>query len=1732
MNSFESAVPDSQLSPPSESDTGTPAESPGLVETEQVNDNDLPPQSDDNILPVVGLGGSAGSIQVLQQFFDAVRPDLGIAYVVVIHLAPEYESSLAQIIAARTGMKVVQVTEPTEIAPNCVYVIPPSRHLSMRDSKLYLTEPQQERGQRVAVDLLFRTLAATHRSKAVAVVLSGNDGDGSIGIKRIKEHGGVTIAQDPYEAEFDGMPRSAIETGMVDWILPITQIASKVGEWIENERNIHLPTPEQIAGVTTEEADVIALREILAFLLARTGHDFSHYKRATVLRRIGRRLQVNSLVSLPQYADFIRTHPGEAGALLQDLLISVTNFFRDPESFAALESHLPSLFRESKNGAVRVWIAGCATGEEAYSVAMLLQEYADTLDNRPEVQLFATDLDEDALQFARNGLYPQSIVADVSPERLRRFFNPEAGRYRIRKELRERVLFAPHNLLQDAPFSRLDLVTCRNLLIYFNREAQERVMGVFHFALRPNGMLFLGTSESAEDSPLFHSEDRKHRLYRKQGNKQVFMPLLPMLARPVAAREFPRLRHGAIPTNPLSGENLSLESLPISPAQIHEHLLIQVAPASILVNSDYDMVRIANNAGRYLQHIEGDVSTNVLLAVPFNLRAPLRIALFDALQTRHTTEVAPVIVQIDGRSRQLRVRVQPQTNLEGTSAEYAVLLFEESAPDNSEPVPVARSESEETIRRLEDELQQMRGLLRATIEEHDVSNEELKAYNEELQALNEEQRSASEELETSREEIQAANEELTTVNAELKFKIEEVGRANSDLQNLIASTDIATVFLSRDLRIKRYTPRAVELFNFIPTDTGRPLTDLKHDLSDDHFVEDTSRVLQTLTPIDREVRAKDGRWFLSRVAPYRTFDDRIDGVVLTLVDITEQRKAEQAARQAQLEQAFLLQLGDALRPLTDPTEVQRVAARLLGEHLQVERAFYGELLDDGDTLVIGLGYAHEVSLLTGTVKFSEFDSDLVSTYRAGQTAVINDVDEDASISAQGQAAFNAIQVRAALGVPLVKDGEVRAILSIHQSTPRQWTPEEVRLTEEVAERTWAAVERARVEVALSRSEEKYRTLFETIDEGFCIFELIYDDQGEVVDWIYTEANPAFEKQTGFLNPIGKRISEFQPDLERSWFEQFAQVARTGESVRFVQYTEAMGIWYDVYAGRIDANRVSLLFTDVTERKNRELQGAFLLQLSDTLRSLSDATAIEEEACRLLGVHLKVNRAYYPEINEEQGTARVEREFVSGSIPSLASTYPLTSYGWMLPTLRRGEAVVVADIHRSDEIPAQDVAAMEALQLVSILCVPLVNMGRLIGAFTVGSNTARNWKTYEIELVRDTLERTWAATFRARAEAALAESEQSFRAFVTASSQAVYKMSADWTEMRTLTGNDFLLDTFNPTRTWLDTYIPLEARPQVLASIEAAIRTKTPFQLEHPVTRANASIGWTFSRAVPLLDDEGNITEWFGTAIDVTERREAQEELQQSQEVMELLERRVEERTRELAQALSKVQGLVKQVVGTQEEERGRISRELHDNLGQHLTAVMLGLQTLEYQLATTTDGRREQATPQLAQLREVVDSLMRAAHRQAWELRPAELDSMGLAAALDQYTSDWAERTGMEVDFQSDDWEVRPNMEIETTFYRVAQEALTNVARHAQAALVTVVLKSNANTVSLVVEDNGIGFDTEQVTARLGVVGMRERMSLIGGTLEIESIPEEGTAVIAQVNPNGLQVDLAPQSPE
>lgn len=1018
----------------------------------------------------VALGASAGGVKALKEFFGAMPSDSGMAFIVILHLSRIHKSNLAEILQRTTKMKVTQVERAVKIVPNHVYVIPPAKHLEMVDDRIKLKEPAYTKGARVPVDRFFRTLADAYESKAVCVILSGTGSDGTLGMRHIKGKGGFAIIQDPQEAEYDGMPRSAIQTKIADVILPVAAMPEKLLFIRDTTKKWHLAEADG-RPIAAKIKNLNLLSEILTLLRVRTGHDFSNYKRSTVIRRLLRQLQVYETDNLREYQDVLRTKPEEAISLMKSLLINVTNFFRDREAFDLLEKKIiPALFKgKTANDQVRVWVAGCSTGEEAYSIAILLSEYASTLARPPRIKVFASDVDDDALAEARNGRFTASIATDVSPQRLREFFIKEKDHgFRVHKKIREMILFAPHNILHDPPFSRLDLISCRNVMIYLNRETQEQVLQIFHFALRESGYLFLGISETVDSAPgHFTPVDKKRRIYkyRRSGITRDATPAsLPIAG--VSALEM---------QNSSSKTKRNMRTF----GELHHRLIEYYAPPSILINDGGTILHLSENAGRFLRFAGGEPSANIMRVIHPALLSDLRAALFTAGKENKTVEVRNIRVQFDGNESLVNMTIRPVA----ASEVNALILFEETTnalpPEESMQATIAGDKAMETVvYRLETELKETKDKLRYTIEQYETSSEELKSSNEELQAINGELRSATEKLEASKEELQSVNEELTTVNHKLKDKIAEVSHSNSDLENLVRSTDIATILLDRELKIKRYTPRTTAIFNLIPGDIGRPLSHITHQLSPDNFAQDAARVLQSLQSSEREVCSGEGRIFIAHFSPYQTTEDKIDGVVITFFDISESKQDQLLTR----EQAHLLEMiasGNIL-----DTVLHEICKTLpkLNKHARA-----GILLANEDRSAIERTITEEIPPSFGTaIKGTPINDQFIGTCgraifeRTPVTCV--DIQQEKKWSKKWRDLCEAHQIRACHSTPVVDEkGLPCASFLLCFDSPHKPTKWELRLGRFGAHIASLAIQRHHTESRLKEGEARQHFLLKLSD---------------------------------------------------------------------------------------------------------------------------------------------------------------------------------------------------------------------------------------------------------------------------------------------------------------------------------------------------------------------------------------------------------------------------------------------------------------------------------------------------------------------------------------------------------------------------------------------------------------------------------------------------------------------------
>jgi two-component system CheB/CheR fusion protein len=893
--------------------------------------------------PIVGIGASAGGLAAFEAFFSGMPAEIdpGMAFVLVQHLAPDHKSILSELVKRYTRMQVFEVEDGMAVQPNCAYIIPPNRDMAFLDGTLQLLEPAAPRGQRLPIDFFFRSLAQDQHERAICIVLSGTGSDGTLGVRAVKGEGGMVMAQNPESTEFDGMPRSAAATGLVDYVLPPAEMPAQLIAYATHA----FGKPPRPASAPASKADD-AMRKVFILLRAQTGHDFSQYKQNTISRRVERRMAVHQIERLDEYVRHLQQAPAEVEALFRDLLIGVTSFFRDPESFKALEEQaIPRLFVGRDVGAaIRVWVPGCSTGEEAYSIAILLQEHMELLKQSFKVQVFATDIDRQAIEQARTGVYPASIAADVSPERLGRFFvqEPDGSVYRIHKSLRDILVFSEQDVIKDPPFSKLDLISCRNLLIYMGGDLQKKLIPLFHYALKPGGTLFLGTSETVgEFVDLFGTLDRKSKLYQRTED-------LPGAHRPVMGKYLPSLTEGG------TDARLSAKTPGESKLRLRElterALLEQYAPVGSLVNERGDILYIHGRTGLYLEPAPGEAGMNILKMAREGLRRELTIALHKAVATREVVRHPGLQVKTNGDFTSVDLTIRPVTSGPDAATEPTlfVVILEETPPaapqrpekaiavDAAPSVDASAADVDARIAALKQELRAKEEYLRATNEELETSNEELRSSNEEMQSVNEELQSTNEELETSKEELQSVNEELATVNAELQQKVADLSRANNDMNNLLAGTGIGTIFVDHRLRIQRFTPAVTQVINLILSDVGRPVGHIVSNLAGyDRLVEDVKAVLDTLVPQEVEVQTKAGEWYLLRIRPYRTLENVIEGAVITFTEISEMRKARAALRESEA----LHRLAVVVRDAHDAVLLQDLEGRILTWNPAAERMY-------------------------------------------------------------------------------------------------------------------------------------------------------------------------------------------------------------------------------------------------------------------------------------------------------------------------------------------------------------------------------------------------------------------------------------------------------------------------------------------------------------------------------------------------------------------------------------------------------------------------------------------------------------------------------------------------------------------------------------------------------------------------------------------------------------------------
>ena len=1099
---------------------------------------------------IVGIGASAGGVEALGRFFDAMSPDSGAAFVIVLHLDPTRESQMAHVLSGHTKMSVVQVADDMKIAPNTVYVIAPDKDLTVRGGALHLAEPAESRGHRHPVDVLFRSLAADQGERAIAIVLSGTGSNGTDGLKEVKAAGGLIFIQDPLTAKFDGMPRSAILAGMADHIVAPEAMPEILVRYI-NQEYIAQPHDGETATITAQPA----IDQILTFLFTRTGNDFRNYRRSTIQRRIQRRLGLKNIETLAIYMNELRSNAEEAPLLVKDLLINVTSFFRDAEAWKALGSLViaPLAAARETGASIRAWVPGCSTGEEAYTLAMLISEQASIAGKKFDVKIFATDAREDNLKTARDGIYPLAAVTGLSSTRQRVFFDKHEASYQVKKEIRNMVVFAPQNLLRDPPFSHLDLVTCRNLLIYLEPEVQQSIIALFHFSLEEGGSLLLGNTETlGRHEAMFETISKKWRIFRRAGPMRLDIVNFPVL----------RGRAQASKTNEAAASQLT--SGPVAPAGdiARRALLEHFAPAAVLIDRNCRVLYFHGSTGNYLEQPTGEPSKDLFLMTRDGLTSKLRSAIGVASSESRNVQISASLKH-NGILSPVTVTVRPLAIGANSQGHLLVSFAPEAAANSAGGNGAANTVTTDLA--LQDELKAVRSELQNTIEHLETTNEELKASHEEATSMNEELQSTNEELETSKEEMQSFNEELHTVNSQLQHKVRELEDSANDLNNLLAGTETATLFIDANLCVKWFSPGTHELFNFIPSDIGRPISHFARKFDDEKLLSDAEKVLRTLAVLEVEVAAADGRWFLRRMLPYRTMDNHIAGVVITFIDVTEHKRISDANEAARIyAEAIIDTIRQPLLILNDTM------------HVVSTNPAFREMFEVKDSQINGKLI---FELGNGDWNFPKLHELLHLVIATNQNFSDIEIEHE----------FKVIGHRCMLvnGRKLLRGGGHPALILL--------------AIEDISERKSA-------ETAMRESEAQYRMLFNSIDEGFCVLEKIEGVEGAPIDFRFIEVNPSFEKQAGTSGVLGKTIREMFPEEPESWYRIHDQVLTTGKAIRHEHNLNSRNRVLELYEFPLHdgkESRLAIIFQDISERKSAAAMG---LKLTDLVASSDDMIA--------------------------------------------------------------------------------------------------------------------------------------------------------------------------------------------------------------------------------------------------------------------------------------------------------------------------------------------------------------------------------------------------------------------------------------------------------------------------------------------------------------------------------------------
>jgi two-component system CheB/CheR fusion protein len=1091
----------------------------------------------------VAIGASAGGLEAIETFFTHMSPESGLAFIVIQHLSPDYKSLMVELLSKKTEMKVQRAEEGMVVEPNNIYLIPPKKNLTIFHGKLLLNEQDHSKGINLPIDIFLMSLSEDQGDMAVGVILSGTGSDGMRGVRSIKENGGMVMVQNEESAKFDGMPRAALSTGLADFTLPPEDMPKQL---LNYARHPYVSRMDRAEQPIKDEDDTT---KIFSILRERCKVDFTFYKPSTINRRIERRMTVNNIDEIGNYVNYLQNYPGEVTALFRELLIGVTSFFRDFQAFELLaREYMPAIFEGSENREIRFWVPGCSTGEEAYSLAILAKETMDSMGVKHDVKVFATDVDRDAIHFAAVGKYPESIVADISTSYLTKYFHKREESFQISRNIREMVVFAQHNLLKDPPFTNIDLISCRNLLIYLQPVLQRRVLDFFNFSLNPGSILFLGLSETTgEMADYYEVKDAKHKIYASKGRGKRLNEKTPYAtATDTRFRVIRDTSAGIRRAIHTADEERILE-------RFIETVSGDLFPLTFVVNEQMEVLHIMGETEGFVKLSSGKVSHDITRMISKDIAIPVSTGIQKVIRNNKEVRFSNITTKISGEMKNIDLRIIPLAARKGQYPLIAVMINEklkEKLAESDDQTAVSydmTKETEQRIQDLEQELQFSRENLQATIEELETANEELQATNEELLASNE-------ELQSTNEELQSTNEELQTVNAEYHKKIIELTELHNDVDNLLSISQIGKLILDENLEIRKFSENITEIFKILESDVGRPVTHLMHHIDGVDPVEYVRRVEATARPVKLEVMTTNGRWYLMRIEPYRVGPDIFSGTLLSFLEISEYKKMEIDRKSTEDRYQFLFNTM-ALGVVYQDSEGNITAANPAAERIL------------GLTMDQMMG-RHSVDPEWKSIHMdgSDFPGEEHPTMVALRT---------------GKEVNNVI-----MGVynPLVESYKWIKINAIPQFREGENKPYIVYATfEDITEQlNW--------EIELQDSEKQYKMLFENLDCGVALHEIICDESGKPVDYKYIDVNNAFERITGLTREKvkGKRVLEVLPETEDFFIDHYGEVALTGKPDKFERYNKELKKWFSVKAFSPGEMQFAVIFHEIDppdEKKN-------------------------------------------------------------------------------------------------------------------------------------------------------------------------------------------------------------------------------------------------------------------------------------------------------------------------------------------------------------------------------------------------------------------------------------------------------------------------------------------------------------------------------------------------------------------